>query len=848
MFSIHELTTLFTSSLDNNSLCSSFFCIFHERYFVGGIPMSNQEEKKTYRSWVEQKEPRHLSYVTGIAATLNTKDKPEGEQLTLLLDNVWNEIASTVIELSTYKESSRPIEVLIWNSSPKHFDIFIDSMARMYEENIGIVQLATNPFGCYVIDALYWKLITLFSTQAKEVKELMKKLVNCYGNLRRDDLINIIYNKFGSFALRHILQVLAGLSPDPAPKIPDKRIQILPIDSKSLKKQAHKLLKEITAKIENTENSEWGAEVNLNSMSYDMAASPFLSQILSITDFLNKDKLLDRLIRLYFGDMYVESTDTKNAMDVVEVGDQSETQIKFFKFIKNQKASHSVELIFQIFGKKDPDMLNQFYQHYFRGHLLQLVKHPVSNFVVQKLIVCFTLDNSNIPVTEKVILQIFEELSKNEGNFNELINGRQGVILALEKAASVQKNADIQRKILDALIQSISFKTSIPVDTVRESFVKYLISLDNSPKVIYRKKKFAGKQSKQGEEEQEPELQQEQPQLLSKGVTNLGCQLLSELFNFDSTVVGDTIVPSFLGLEQKLLVDLCNHHEGSAMVELYCDSPNVHIRHKLKLMDVLRGTFATLSFDPRGSRCVEKFYSIANVPHKEKIVKEILPHSQQLNELKHGAFVMRNIKLSLYNTNKKAWKVAEKKTISKQDTFKDLVELDVDPKKKKLKPLKDEDSEDDDDDDDEDGGKRKKDKKRKSDKKKKEKSSSSTTTSTTTTPNQSDKKRKRKSSERDDGGADSKEEEEKPSKRQKRKHKHDNDDDDGEGDGEKTPKKSSTPQQSNPTTPTSTSSTTTTNSQNTTPATPKPVPKGQSAILASLGFTTKGRLKNNFDD
>eukprot|EP01125_Pyxidicula_operculata_P013772 TRINITY_DN456_c0_g1_i3.p2 TRINITY_DN456_c0_g1~~TRINITY_DN456_c0_g1_i3.p2 ORF type:complete len:285 (+),score=117.62 TRINITY_DN456_c0_g1_i3:2248-3102(+) len=284
------------------------------------------------------------------------------------------------------------------------------------------------------------------------------------------------------------------------------------------------------------------------------------------------------------------------------------------------------------------------------------------------------------------------------------------------------------------------------------------------------------------------------------------------------------------------------------MVELYCDSPNVHIRHKLKLMDVLRGTFATLSFDPRGSRCVEKFYSIANVPHKEKIVKEILPHSQQLNELKHGAFVMRNIKLSLYNTNKKAWKVAEKKTISKQDTFKDLVELDVDPKKKKLKPLKDEDSEDDDDDDDEDGGKRKKDKKRKSDKKKKEKSSSSTTTSTTTTPNQSDKKRKRKSSERDDGGADSKEEEEKPSKRQKRKHKHDNDDDDGEGDGEKTPKKSSTPQQSNPTTPTSTSSTTTTNSQNTTPATPKPVPKGQSAILASLGFTTKGRLKNNFDD
>ncbi|KAJ1556142.1 hypothetical protein HK405_006323 [Cladochytrium tenue] len=104
---------------------------------------------------------------------------------------------------------------------------------------------------------------------------------------------------------------------------------------------------------------------------------------------------------------------------------------------------------------------------------------------------------------------------------------------------------------------------------------------------------------------------------------------------------------------------------------------------KAKLMYNLSGKFADLARDKYGSFLLDRCWSLADVPMKEKIATELAAQFETLSSNRTATFALRNYKIDDFRHARAAWVQREMANQRKKDMFKEFTEEE---KRKKQKP------------------------------------------------------------------------------------------------------------------------------------------------------------------
>lgn len=311
---------------------------------------------------------------------------------------------------------------------------------------------------------------------------------------------------------------------------------------------------------------------------------------------------------------------------------------RFETFIRHQGASHLIEVLLFMAPRT---FFTDIWQKHFRTKLDAKNKHPVANFVVQKLIECAR--------NEGQFRLIYDEL---KDSIPELLQGRTGVLVKLFQGAL--KFADSQKEILKLLISSLSKSTDQDdLQETRKNIASILILLKNTPRNVFKKKKER-KQSK---------------------FSALGCQLLTEIFKFDASL-NAFIVTSFIGLEDGILEELCLDRAGSHVVESFFTSPAISAKLKQTAINKLikANAIVKLAQDKSGSYVLEKCFNAAEIKAKEKMIKQLVEIEEQLSLLPQGRFVLKFCKVDMYKQKRDNWVKTEESNTKKADMLNELLD------------------------------------------------------------------------------------------------------------------------------------------------------------------------------
>lgn len=324
---------------------------------------------------------------------------------------------------------------------------------------------------------------------------------------------------------------------------------------------------------------------------------------------------------------------------------------RFETFIRHQGASHLLEVLLFIAPRTS---FTEIWQNHFRTKLSAKIKHPVANFVVQKLIECCR--------NEGQFRLIYDEL---KDIFPELLQGRTGVLVKLFQGAL--KYSESQKEMIKLLISSLSeSQENEALQKCRKDIANLLILMKNTPRNVFKKKKQR-KESK---------------------FSALGCQVLTELFKFDSTLNG-FVITSFISLESDIFLELCVDIAGSRVVESFFLSSAVGVKQKQTLIENLikAESIGKLALDKSGSYVLEKCFNVAEIKKKERILKQLINIEDQLKESPQGRFALKFCNVDMYKQKKDSWLKTEESNTKKKDMLHELLD-EFDQETSKMKKRK----------------------------------------------------------------------------------------------------------------------------------------------------------------
>jgi hypothetical protein len=336
-------------------------------------------------------------------------------------------------------------------------------------------------------------------------------------------------------------------------------------------------------------------------------------------------------------------------------------EAKFASLIRSQAASHLFEVLLQVAPRTS---FQTVFEQKFRGKLIELIRHPVANFVIQRLI--------EYSRTEDQFKQIYEEVKSNLAQF---FAGRSGVIVKLAHVAL--RYAFMQPILLQDILaaSAIQLKTTVEeLKTNGKACEVILVNLANKPQYVFKKKKQFEKEKALAAKTEESE---------EKGVplnfSVLGCQLLSELFRFEPKNVV-FIVNSFVALEEQLALAMALDRQASRTFESFLLSPKVPFEAKQSFSEKYaadREFVTALALDKSGSHVLDQLFQASAIASKALICDHLITIEKQLMAIHHGKFVLKNCRLSEYKHNREVWNKTESSKLVRKKAFDEILSFKV---------------------------------------------------------------------------------------------------------------------------------------------------------------------------
>lgn len=335
---------------------------------------------------------------------------------------------------------------------------------------------------------------------------------------------------------------------------------------------------------------------------------------------------------------------------------------KFGTLARNQAASHLLEVILQVAPESSYSRL---LETRFKSKMLEFIRHPVANFVVQKLIKSTrSIDQLNA---------IYNEIKPNLAEFYA---GRSGVIMSLTQASLRFPSA--QPMILNDIIASIASFSGTDAEELKKSgFAKTILGLSNTPKHVFKKKKVLerSKQRTSATEEGEEVKEKEEQNYEVIEFSPIGSQLLSILFKFDSKVV-DFVLNDFISMNLRNLLDMALNRVASRTFESFLMSPAVAHNVKQAFAEKFaksEGFVAKLAMDKSGSHVLDQLFVSSSVETKAIIAEAVLSVEKALSSIHHGKFVLTNLRIAEFRRNKESWMKSESSKMVRKKAFDEIL-------------------------------------------------------------------------------------------------------------------------------------------------------------------------------
>lgn len=335
-------------------------------------------------------------------------------------------------------------------------------------------------------------------------------------------------------------------------------------------------------------------------------------------------------------------------------------EARFSALIRSQAASHLFEVLLQVAPRNAYQSL---FEQKFKGSLVDLIRHPVANFVIQRLI--------EFSRSEALFKEIYDEVKPNLAQF---FAGRSGIIVKIAHVALRYTSA--QSIILQDILQAIATQQKTTVDALKAEEGKIceviLVHLANKPQHVFKQKRYNDRQKANEESEKD-----------TNGgpitFSSLGCQLLSEFFKFQEKHV-NFIFNSFKKLDEKLALALALDRQASRTFESFLLSPKVPYPSKSAFSTRLaanREFIGALALDRSGSHVLDQLFSISPLETKALICEQLIPLEKKLTAIPHGKFVLKNVRLSEFKHNRDTWSRSESSKLTRKKTFEEILSFNV---------------------------------------------------------------------------------------------------------------------------------------------------------------------------
>ena len=315
------------------------------------------------------------------------------------------------------------------------------------------------------------------------------------------------------------------------------------------------------------------------------------------------------------------------------------------EIVKAQSGSHALEAILR---GVSASFFQQLFESCFLGRLSRYAQLPSANFVVQQLLACLR-SKDQVRLAAKELIPVVNDILTNRTCL--------GVIWRLLEAclAHETKGKDVCRALIVAASQSrrdiVEALLAFSVDTIspREPH-PHSIDSKSAPKHAdgsYSKRKCIK-------------------------IDIAGARVVQNLLNLHFSICRP-ILESIVALPSRSLSALAKDPVGSrSVVEPILDGPDEFNIFKQKLVDRLAGTFVGLACDRFGTYTTQKCFAVGTAKRKENIATELCAAIHVLEGSSFGRHVLQTCNLHLFENQRHKWLEQMKGSQNKKRVYEEV--------------------------------------------------------------------------------------------------------------------------------------------------------------------------------
>ncbi|KAJ2024516.1 Nucleolar protein 9 [Coemansia sp. S85] len=591
--------------------------------------------------------PDLQKYLKSCEDMLDEQKFGSAEDRDIFINNVYSEMKNFELQLTTDHEASRILEKLFWISN----DYQIKRYFSLTREDT--IRLVVHRFSSHTIQTLLLlSAVALEREMRGEVCDFadtgddeaggpqavrtalptFEELILGLAKTLAPQWSYLMANEYASHILRVLLLVLAG-SPiedqsNPKSSIKSKR-SVKYMEDRNPQPAHHRSLASKRAvpssfgpaltELLQTVSNEMG----------DLAARGFTSTTIGGT-------VLQSMLELQAERASIEypgSLLDKCLMGLISAKDSSDASnarrdayIKMM--IEDVAGSHFLQMVMKLCSS---ELLQKFYDSYFRGNLKALAFHPISNFVVQSLF-------SNVK-SERQLKSMIEGVAPMVGDL--LFKNRPGVVRALVDSCVRLESGYLE--IVNALYSGLGAK-SVAERNELINLLAFLITYAEFANSDYNRLQF--------------KIQ--------------GSLIIQAMLQFPSDGL-EPLMESYFSQDPEKIFTWCKDPSGSRIIEAILKSKQVPANSKRRVLEQYLGRYAELAMDRCGSHIAEACWEAADIQLKEKILREFIKRETQLQDNQFGRFMLRNFRLEQYKRKSSEWRERERGLEKKKLMFKDFL-------------------------------------------------------------------------------------------------------------------------------------------------------------------------------
>ncbi|KAJ2465391.1 Nucleolar protein 9, partial [Coemansia sp. RSA 2322] len=593
--------------------------------------------------------PDLQKYLKSCEGMLDEQKFGSAEDRDMFINNVYAEMKNFELQLTTDHEASRILEKLFWISN----DYQIKRYFAITREDT--IRLAVHRFSSHAIQTLL--LLSAIALE-REVRGEICDFARAYGD-DDDDEVNgaqavrtklptfeelvlglaetltphwsyLMANEYASHILRVLLLVLTGN----------------PIEDQANHKNSIKS-KRSTKYMEDRNGAPAHHQALASKRSVPDSFGPALDKLLrtasdemsdlaarGFTSTTVGSTVLQSMIELQAQRSSIEYSNSlldKCLMGLIsdKEGNANTRRDAFIKMmIEDVAGSHFLQAVMKVCS---PKLLQKIYDKYFRTNLKALAFHPIANFVVQSLF--------SSAKTEQQLKSMIEGVAPMIGDL--LFKNRPGVVRALVDSC-VRLEAGYF-EIINGLYNGLGAKSPVERNELI-NLLAFLIPHSEFVNSDYNRLQF--------------KLQ--------------GSLIIQAILQFPSEGL-EPLMASYFSQDPEKVFSWCKDPSGSRIIEALLKSPQVPANTKRRAMEQYITRYAELAMDRCGSHIVDACWLVADIPFKEKILRELVKRETQLQDNQFGQFMLRNCRADQYKHKSSEWRERERGLEKKKLMFKDFL-------------------------------------------------------------------------------------------------------------------------------------------------------------------------------